>query len=66
MIFKDHPPNADALWYALRIHRTVEPMKWPAMLKQVPSEHAQAVEQYLRDTAHRMRVAIAAKKAQEK
>lgn len=49
--------GADATAWALAIHRHVEPRQWPEALEDVPQQHHAEVERYLRDMAHRMRVA---------
>lgn len=59
--FRYPPPDCDALWYALRMHRQVDPKTWPTVLREVPEQFRQAVETYLRGIAHRMRVANAAR-----
>lgn len=54
--FRHPPPACDALWYALRMQRQVEPKSWLAALEQVPEHFRDDVETYLRGIARRMRV----------
>ena len=41
--------------YAIRIEKTRKPSEWPKAISEVPEEHREAVETYLRSMARRIR-----------
>ena len=56
------PPAATGKFYAVTIVQHEAPRDWPAALERVPEALRPAAEQFLRETAQRMRVAREAKR----
>lgn len=53
----DIPPAATGKYWAVQIITHEAPRDWPAALDRVPEALRPAAEQFLRETAQRMRVA---------
>lgn len=51
------PPEASAKYWAVELIRHVAPKDWPDALGRVPETLRPGAEQFLRETAQRMRVA---------
>lgn len=56
------PEHATGKFWAVTVIQHVAPRDWPAALERVPEALRPAAEQFLRETAQRMRVAREAKR----